>query len=274
MGKTRTAFIGDEQAEKRLEEERKRKKEAKIAAKKEAAKVRVPGLKGGERVVAIEPELPAESAPSEALVKEGLTTTPTAISRQRGQRYLTKRALVDPKKLYSPSEAVKLAQETSISRFDGKVELHMSLAKKGRFEVTLPHPFESSKKRIEVANDDTVEKLKKGVVDFEILLTTPEFLPKLVPFARLLGPRGLMPNPKTGTIVQNPETAMEKFSGGTLLLQTEKDAPIIHTVVGKISNSTDELVKNLTTVIKSIGKQNIKKASVSASMGPGIKMSI
>ena len=96
-------------------------------------------------------------------------------------------------------------------------------------------------------------------------------MPKLVPFARLLGPKGLMPNPKTGTIIKTKKDA-EKFSGNTTNVKTEKAAPIIHTTVGKVSQKESELVENTNTLLDAVGKRQIEKAFIKATMGPSIKV--
>ncbi|MBI2405746.1 hypothetical protein HYV21_01710 [Candidatus Microgenomates bacterium] len=181
---------------------------------------------------------------------------------------------IDPTKQYPVEEAVSLAKSTATGRFDGKIEVHLVLAKKGRFEATLPYATIISKKRVEVANEETLKKLEQGTIDFDILVCTPDFMPRLVPYAKLLGPRGLMPNPKAGTLVEDPARALEKFSGNTLVLQTEKDAPLVHTVVGSTSEPTEHLAENIESIIRAVSKTNIKKAVVSATMGPGIKVYI
>lgn len=269
MGKTRTAFIGETAEEPKKEKHKKSLKEEK--------RVRVPGLKGGERVVAIGTELPEE--PASAQKEEAKTPQITKVhAHKRSKRYAAALSQIDSSKKYSTAEAIELAKKTSTSGFDGKVELHLVLGKMGsasrRIEVALPHAEGLGKKRIEVANDQTVEKLKKGpgAIDFDILIATPSFIPKLVPFAKLLGPRGLMPNPKNGTIVEDPETAVSKFSGNTQILQTQKDAPLIHTVIGKLSDSDQNLAENLQSIVSAVGKPNIKKAVVAGTMGPGIKV--
>lgn len=283
MGKTRTAFIGDtipEPSNARAKEGKEKrghkrsfKEERGLASPKAmpAARVRVPGLKGGERVVAIESELPAEPTSAEAEASKGERRVKQP--KKRSKKYLEKKTLVDPTKSYAPTEAVDLAKQTSLSRFPGKLELHLMLAKGGRFEVALPHATGVTK-RIEVANQETIKKLESGNIDFDVLLTTPEFLPQLVPYARVLGPRGLMPNPKNGTITDNTKAALEKFSGNTVVLQTEKDAPLVHTVVGTLSDTTSNLTENLHTIFTTLGERTIEKAVISPTMGPGIKVAV
>ncbi|MEK7182856.1 MAG: hypothetical protein AAB694_01715 [Patescibacteria group bacterium] len=285
MGKTRTAFVGQTEpasgpdlrfrepqgSEKGLKAQREKKREHKRSLKEERG-VRVPGLKGGERVVSVSAEITPE--PSYAEATESKERKKVKQPKKRGKRYLAQLSKIDPTKQYPVEEAVSLAKSTAITRFDGKIEAHLVLVKKGRFEVQLPHAESVAKKRVEVASEETLKKLEKGVIDFDILLATPDFMPRLVPYAKLLGPRGLMPNPKSGTLVDDPKRALEKFSGNTLVLQTEKDAPLIHTVVGSTSESTQHLAENIESIIRAVSKANIKKAVVSATMGPGIKVAV
>lgn len=274
MGKTRTAFVGDTTTEE------KPKRQGKKHSLKEEKKVRVPGLKGGERVVAVGAEPIVEKTP--------LSTVPVADGdkkkirvHKRGKNYLSQLSQVDPNKLYTLPEAVELAQKTAYSRFVGNVELHLNLNKKGlplgkagKFEATLPHQETLAQKRVEIASEETLQKLEQGKIDFDILLATSDFIPQLVKYAKFLGPRNLMPNPKNGTIVDDPKTALEKFSGSTQVLQTEKDFPLLHAVAGKTSEKTPNLIENIEAIFKTVGPANIQKAVVKATMGPGIKVAI
>ena len=286
MGKTRTAFLGEtlpEPSSPKAKDGRRpkpmssdegkgKKGEKKRSLKKERG-VRLPGMGGGERVVAVTAEMPPEKEQEEETKRAKVAQAP----RKRSKRYLATLLKIDQVKFYQPREAVELARQTSLSRFDGKIELHMVLVKRGRFELELPHPIKSAKKKVEIANEETIKKLEGGKIDFDILVSTPQFLPKLVPYARLLGPRGLMPNPKNGTIVgpaDGLKKTLERFSGGRLVLQSEKDFPVMHTVIGAVSDPANNLVENLEVIFKAVGGQNIKKAVLSATIGPGIKIAI
>lgn len=276
MGKTKTAFI-DETLKEDSALSGKAKWAKKKAAREEKKTVRVPGLKGGERVVAVSAEpLPEETTTpaSKGVPFQAQTKGGTRKAHARGKKYLEKLGGIDKTKTYPLAEAVDLAKGASTSSFDGKIELHLNLAKKGRFEVSLPHTGSMSQKRVEVATDETIAKLEKGQIDFDVLVATPDFIPRLVPYAKLLGPRGLMPNPKAGTIAVDPKEAVEKFTGGTLILQTEKDIPLIHTVVGKVSDTPVNLTENTQSIFRAIGIQNIKKAVLSPTMGPSVKVVI
>jgi large subunit ribosomal protein L1 len=260
MGQKKIKTVGEEAAK-----SDKKKKEEKGQAKK----VRLSGLKGGERVRLVEAE-PIEIKRQEPVEEE---KKPRKI-KVRGKNYLQAKKKINPDKFYALAEAVKLVKETSLSKFVGNLEAHLVVNETGEIaEVSLPY-FKAKQKKVVVANDKVVEKIKAGKIDFDVLLASPKMMPKLVPFARVLGPKGLMPNPKNGTLVNNPEEAAKKFSGGAMRVKTEKKAPVVHLNLGKLDQPDEELVANLEALIKAIGKAKIKKMTVCATMGPGVKVKI
>jgi large subunit ribosomal protein L1 len=268
MGKTKTSFVDTEVAEltgKEAYEKRKQEKAQKEAQKQE--KIHIAGLKGGQRIKAIEAEPVPEEEEKEAKKKE-------AVPKTRSKKYKEAKAKVNPNQEYSVKEAAKLIKETSYSSFDGSVELHLVVKKQG-ISANIALPFAAGKeKRVEVADEDTVKKLQEGKIDFDILLATPEIMPKLVPYARILGPKGLMPNPKNGTLISDAKKAKD-FSTNTLTLKTEKDAPLIHATVGKVSQKEEEIGANIEAVFEALGKnRQIVKAFAKATMGPAIKLNI
>jgi large subunit ribosomal protein L1 len=263
MGKTRTVLIDAE-----TKAPKKEPKKQKVSARKEKG-TRAPGLKGGERIVA------AEGGP---IIRPAKETKKVGQKKEikpkvRGKKYQTAKAKIDKTKLYSLKDAIKLVKETSFSSFDGTVELHL-VVKKSDININLTLPFSAGKKkRIEIASEETIKKLESGKLDFDVLLATPDFMSKLVPFARILGPKGLMPNPKAGTIIKN-EAEAKKFSGNTLTIKTEKNVPLIHTVVGKVSQKDKELLANIKAVFEALDPKQILKAYLKPTMGPSIKLSI
>lgn len=260
MGKTKTAFVSDPTAS-----EAPRGKHAKGD---KTEKVHLSGQKGGERVKMV--EAPAISIEATGSAK---ATPGHRAPRVRSKKYVEARAKVDRNKLYLPKEAISLAKSTSISKFEGTLELHLVVKKEGLSAgVVFPHQSGRAKK-VEVADESTIKKLESGKVDFDVLLATPEMMPRLVPFARLLGPKGLMPNPKTGTLIKDIKDA-DKFNTSKVTIKTEKAAPLIHTVVGKLTMKPEELLENLEAILNAVNKKQIVKAYLKATMGPSVKVAV
>lgn len=229
-------------------------------------------MKQKVKVVGMEPETPAKAEGQEKTSAVERKKKEVA-AKVRGKKYLEAKAKISREKLYSIPEAIKLVKETSYSSFGGTMEVHI-VTKKDGISANVTLPFSTGKqKKIEVASETTVNKLKAGKVDFDVLLATAEMMPKLVPFAKILGPRGLMPNPKAGTLIKSAKDA-EKFSGNTLTIKTEKAAPLIHTIFGKVSQADQELVENLEAILKAVGKTQIVKAYIKSTMSPSVKITL
>jgi len=202
------------------------------------------------------------------------TSTVKKAAKIRGKKYKEAKKKIDVLKLYPLKEAIKLVKDTSISKFDGKIEAHITVADIGNVgEITFPH-LDLGAKKIVILNDAILAEIKDGKVNFDILIATPVTMPKLLPFARLLGPKGLMPNPKSGTLTDKPEEAVKKLSVAKTMVKTEKKAPVIHIIVGKVSQSETELQANVTELIKVIKVPKIKKLALCATMGPSVKVLI
>jgi large subunit ribosomal protein L1 len=262
MGKTKTAVLTNEtKAVKTSAEEyaeKKAKKAAALGVKPEESKV-------VEQVVT--PVIEVEESHS-------VKTTRDAIEKTRGRKYLESKSKVSKATLYKLEDAVEAIKTSSYSKFDGTMELHLNVKKTGvNVQVTLP--FSSGKtKKIEIADDKTLAKLKEGKVDFDLLLATAEMMPKLAMFARLLGPKGLMPNPKNGTVIKTEKDA-EKFKGNLITLKSEREVAIVHTSFGKVSQKTEELVKNAETILTALGgSKSILRAFMKSTMSPSVKVQI
>jgi len=260
MGKTKTQFVGESLDETKQKSKKPKKKE----------KVHLSGQKGGERVKLMEGNI---------LTKPASTSLDTGASARqgkpkvRGKKYIEAKRKVDSTKVYPLKDAITLAKETSTSKFDGTMELHLVTRKSGlAASVELPHSSGKTRK-VEIADEQTIKKLESGKVDFDVLLATPDMMPRLVPHARLLGPRGLMPNPKNGTIIKTKKDA-EKFNADKVTIKTEKSAPVVHTVVGKVSMKEGDLLENIESILNVIGKKQVLKAYLTTSMGPSVKVSV
>ncbi|OGY11920.1 MAG: hypothetical protein A3E16_03995 [Candidatus Blackburnbacteria bacterium RIFCSPHIGHO2_12_FULL_44_25] len=245
MSKTKTILIDDSKPR-----EEKKTKKAPVA-----------------QTVPVEPSL---KSPKTEKVRASLAERES----RRGKKYQAAKAKINSEKIYAPAEAIQLAKETSFSKFPGSVELHVVLTR-GSVNKLLDLPFSSGKaKRVEIASDETVAKLKAGKIDFDVLIATPAAMPKLVPFARILGPKGLMPNPKNGTISEKPEEAAKKFGVNSLSVKSETKAPLVHTVIGKVNQPEKELLENLGVIVSAIGPKNIERAYLAPAMGPSVKLLI
>lgn len=227
------------------------------------------------------PEL-AEGREAETEVKEVATSetaveeipTVTKVARVRGKKYLAAKKKIDVNKFYPLLDAIKLVQDTSLSKFEGKVEAHVITTDIGQIgEISFPH-LETGSKKIVVLNDTILAEIKEGKVNFDILIATPVTMPKLLPFARVLGPKGLMPNPKNGTLTDNPEVAVKKLSVAKTQIKTEKKAPVVHIIVGKVSQPAAEIAANVEELIKTIKAIKIKKLVLCATMGPSVKVAV
>ena len=224
---------------------------------------------------------PEEKKPVEEVTEKGqrekgkIRRGKAAKGKARGKKYQKIVTQLEKGKKYPLKEAVVLLKKTSISRFDGKAEAHLVVKKVGlAAKINFPYPT-GKQKRIAIADDpEVVEKIKKGQIDFDVLLANPKTMPALLPYAKTLGPLGLMPNPKNGTLVENPKKAAEEMGKGAAIVRTEKKAPLIHLVFGQISQPEKELEKNLRAVIDGVGKENIKKIVICATMGPGINVAV
>ncbi len=287
MGKIRVATLGSEE-----EKEQRRRAGARRQTKKSKKdKVEGVGLHGGERTVVMEG---AELKPEiKRLVEEVESGVQPAVNSQqstklkkkkqakpKSRRYQEAAKLVDRTKLYLVSSAIDLVKKTSLTRFDGTVELSVNLNAESlgenkalRGSARLPHSMGKTI-RVAIADDELLGKIEKGAIDFDILVAAPAMMPKLAKFAKILGPKGLMPNPKNGTIGEDTEKLAASFARGEIHFKTEPDQPILHLVVGKVSQPEKELAENVEAYLSAIGPSKILKATLSATMGPGVKVKI
>ncbi len=146
------------------------------------------------------------------------------------------------------------------TKFDETVELHINTIETGvSGSLTLPHGTGKATRvtiadvtQDEKAVDDLIKNIEAGKIDFDVLVATPPTMPKLAKVARVLGPRGLMPNPKNGTVTAKPDDIANKFAGGQFNYKTEAKFPILHLAVGKLSFGDKKLEENITTAVKAI----------------------
>ena len=247
-------------------------KKAKKLAVEETTVVETETRKASDTVTETTSEVNPEKV-NETTSGEEVTKVAKA-ARIRGKKYLSAKKKVDVLKFYPLKEAIKLVKETSFAKFDGKIEAHLTVVETGNLgEITFPH-LEVGTKRIQLLDDKILAELKDGKINFDILIATTTTMPKLLPFARMLGPKGLMPNPKNGTLTDKPEEAIKKLSVAKTVIKTESKAPVVHLIVGKVSQPEKELEANIDELIKVIKAPKIKKMVLSATMGPGVKVLI
>jgi len=203
-----------------------------------------------------------------------LKKKPGRVKHPRSRRYLAAKTKIDKTKTYPIAAAVKLLREVSLAKFDASVEFHASLTcDKLSGELQLPHGT-GKKVKVEIASEATLTKLNDNVIDFDILVAEPTIMPKLAKYAKFLGPKGLMPNPKTGTISPKPEELKKKLEGGTMRYKSESKAPLVHLIVGKLSFSDNQLIENINTVITTLQPKNLSLVHLCSSISPSIKVDI
>ena len=224
--------------------------------------------------------------------------------KKLGKKYVEASKKVDRNKLYTKEEAIKLAKETSYSSFDGTVEVALNLnldTKKAdqqlRGSLVLPNGTGKTKKVLVIAKGakaeeakaagadyvgeaDMIEKIQKeNWFDYDIIVATPDMMAQLGKLGRVLGPKGLMPNPKTGTVTMDPAKAVTDIKKGMVEYKTDSYGNV-HTVIGKVSFDDSKLLENLDYVVSAILKAKpttvkgkyVNSITVSSTMGPGVKV--
>jgi len=234
-----------------------------------------------------QPALPSEPSQPSKSSKPSL--------HHKGHKYLAAKAKIEKGKQYPLKEAVNLLNETSTVKFDPTVELHLNVVDKSiKGTVSLPHPidvktkekvylvFAEKKQEIEgvkiISGDDkTITDIENGQLkpgrDFDSVVSTPQYMPKIAKIAKILGPAGMIPNPKNKTVTENISEALKTKDEG-FVLRCEQQAAIIHTKLGKLSAKSEDLEENLKALIFAIGPQKIKKAVIKSTMSPSIKLDI
>ena len=255
MGKIRTRLIGLEN----IEEQQKKDQKERALRKK------------AEKATDEETETKVEEVVTKKQPKDAKSTKSV---KTRGKKYTQAKNKLDLEKLYTVDEAVEHLKKAAYAKFAESVEVHLNLLKDGlKGEIELP--FSTGKTvRVAIVSDEIIKKLEDGVIDFDILITHPSFMPKIAKFARTLGPKGLMPNPKVGTVSANPEEVAKKFQKGTLRWKAEPKAPLIHQMVAKLPSEPKEIAANIIAFIQSVGKKNIKDAFVKSTMSPALKINM
>mgnify|MGYP001294471146 FL=1 len=224
--------------------------------------------------------------------------------KQRGKKYVAACEKIEKNKAYSKEEAVKLAKETSVSKFDSTVEVAVRLnldTKKAdqqlRGAIVLPHGTGKTKKVLVIAKGENATKAKEAGADyvgdvdmlgkiekenwfdFDVMIATPDMMPLLGKLGKVLGPKGLMPNPKTGTVTMDVTKAVNEVKAGRVEYRTDSFGNI-HGIIGKSSFTEEQLLENLNAFMATILKVKpatvkgdyVKNIAITTTMGPGIKI--
>lgn len=223
----------------------------------------------------------------------------------RGKRYQEAAKLIDRNASYSPAEALKLVKEAAKAKFDETVEVAIRLGvdprkadQQVRGAVVLPHGtgrtqkvlvFAKGEKAREaeaagadyVGDEDLVERISGGWFDFDVVVATPDMMASVGKLGRLLGPRGLMPNPKTGTVTFDVGKAVQEIKAGKIEYRVDRDGNI-HAPIGKVSFEVEKLLDNFNTLLEAVQRakppaakgQYIRNISLSSTMGPGVRVAL
>lgn len=195
---------------------------------------------------------------------------------KNGKAIRAAKSKVDPQKKYELSEAIKLVKSGNITKFVSTVTLHLNLVTKDaptRVELTFPH-MAGAAKRVAIVTDELLKNIEKGKIEFDILVTSPAFMPKLAKFAKVLGPKGLMPSPKAGTVTPDPEKKAKEFEAGKTVVKAEAKFPLMHVTVGKINQADEELIANIKALLDAVKLKNVTKATLVSTMSPGVKLQL
>ena len=238
-----------------------------------------------------------------AHVKKGAKPVTRPLIERRGKKYQKVALLVDKKITYNLKEALEIAVKTNPSKFDASVEVHVRLGvdprqadQNIRATVSLPngtgktvrvavfapdseHAAAKNAGADVVGDEDFLKQLDKEEINFDILVATPQYMPKLGKYARLLGPRGLMPNPKSGSVATNVAGAVTEAKAGKVEYRVDKQS-IVHLGIGKVSFGAVKLLENANAFFDSLKSQKptglksayVKTTSISTTQGPGIKV--
>jgi large subunit ribosomal protein L1 len=225
--------------------------------------------------------------------------------KEHGKKYRELSAKVEPNKLYTARQALALAKATSYTKFDGTVEVHMRLGvdpkhadQNVRDVVVLPHGLgktvrvlvfaDSEGARLAreagadiIADDSTIKQIQEGWAEFDVAIATPDMMGKVGRLGRVLGPRGLMPNPKTGTVVPAADVprAVREAKAGRVEFRVDKTGGL-HVPIGKVSFSEQQLVDNMSALMQAVIKAKpasakgiyLRKVVVAPTMGPGARV--
>lgn len=222
-------------------------------------------------------------------------------ARQRSRRYKDLTSTIDKSKLYPTEEALELIKKAANTKFDETIEAHINLGispdkQEHQVRTSVILPYQTGKKvkilvfseknaaeikklGAEIGSDETLKEIETGKMGFDKIVSDLSWMPRLAKVAKVLGPKGLMPNPKSGTVTDDPAAVLKEFAAGKVELRAEK-APTVHVVIGKASFETSKLSENLASIITALRaakpegfkKELIKSVYLSSTMGPSLRI--
>ncbi len=262
----------DEEAEKGLAAEEGADADAVVPAEIDALST--------ENETAKEMNEPIAGKKSSKSKKDNKKPEPTK-AKTRSKKYMEAKALIEPGKHYPITEALELVKKVSLSKFDGSVEVHLKIAKKKAKSASespkgiflLPHGS-GKQKNIIILDEAKIEEIAKTKkIDFDIAIATPEIMPKVGKIAKILGPKGKMPDPKTGTVTTDPKRAIEEINSGKVEYRIDAQNQI-HQMVGKVSWPSEKLLENAKVVIAAFPKTRLESVYLSASISPSVAIDL
>ena len=278
MGSKKNVDMTQTETTVKIVKEKKAEKKKDQAAKKPASEAKKPAAEAKEPVKdakedkkpVSEDKKPAGDAKEQAS-EEKKPVLQKKSKKVRGKKYQAVRAQLDKTKTHDPASAIALVKKFSYSKFDASIEALIVVKEIGTsVDLTLPHNTGKSVK-VAIADEALLAEVEQGKINFDVLLASPELMPKLAKLAKILGPKGLMPNPKNGTLTPKPELKKKELEAGAFTLKTEKKAPLMHLVIGKVSMDDKMLEENILAVLKAL-KNRIVKVAIAPSMGPAIRL--
>ncbi|PIU24372.1 50S ribosomal protein L1 [Candidatus Berkelbacteria bacterium CG08_land_8_20_14_0_20_39_8] len=195
----------------------------------------------------------------------------------RSKKYQVARALIEPNKLYLTGEGIEKILQVASTKFDSTIEIHAKLTIDG-IRGTLVLPAGAAKvKKVEVADEKTIDdllaKIKANKFDFDLLIATPTVMPKLAAAAKILGPKGLMPSPKSGTVVDDTKVAIEEIKSGKVEYKQDGQKNI-HLPLAKASWGKEKIAENLAAFLKILPKNKVVALYLTSTMSPSVKLEL
>lgn len=259
MGKIRTKTLGLEDAEKNQKENTKVRREQKKKREGKSKDISKKNVLPSPQEEKKETKKPAKEKKNQPIAK--------------GKNYQNAVKQTDKNKKYALSEAIILIKKIKYTRFDETVEIHINVKDQNiQGEIAFPHAGFGKKRRVAIIDDTVLSAIEKGKIEWDVLIAHPSMMPKLVKYARLLGPKGLMPNPKNGTLTDKTDQALKKFSSDVAQYKTEAKFPIIHQSVGKLSFTDEQLKENIEAFIKAVSTSKIHTIFLKSTMSPSIQL--